>query len=208
MKKLIKAIFIDFAGVITKQGHFNHFIESAKDNTLSLNELQELYNAAKVGKISESEYFDKVFVGSVLDESISKFELKKGILDFLQKNTLPIFIASNQVKRFEMFFLKKFGLVKYFNDIFISSEIRLKKATPEFYQFILDKTEYNPKEVLFIDDLKANLVYPKEIGMKTIWVNNNDSAQRNKIDFNADYTINSLTKLEKIIEELTKPLIK
>jgi FMN phosphatase YigB (HAD superfamily) len=70
---------------------------------------------------------------------------------------------------------------------------------------ILEKINLCPSEVIFVDDQKKNLVPAKEMGIKTIWVDNTcvDPFGDNA-DFNADYKIYDLVKMNKIVEELNK----
>ncbi len=58
---------------------------------------------------------------------------------------------------------------KYFEKDFYSSDIGLLKPFPEIYEYVQKNLKVKPEEILFIDDLEANLVIPKRMGWKTFY---------------------------------------
>ncbi len=55
-----------------------------------------------------------------------------------------------------------------FDLIIFSFEIGMRKPEKEIYIYTLEKLEPDPRSCIIIDDSEKNLVYPREIGMKTI----------------------------------------
>ena len=55
----------------------------------------------------------------------------------------------------------------YFNNIFESSKIRMRKPEKEIYMYVLEKLSAKPQEIIFIDDLGINLKPARELGIIT-----------------------------------------
>ncbi len=69
---------------------------------------------------------------------------------------------------------RKLGRFKLFDVVILSNEAGFTKG--EKYIFLLAIKELNiqPKECVFIDDIKKFLEIPKKLGMKTIHFKNNE----------------------------------
>ncbi|MBQ3116564.1 MAG: HAD family phosphatase [Clostridia bacterium] len=94
---------------------------------------------------------------------------KKGIVDlvrFLKEKGYNLYILSNMTYHFiERDY--KFPLLKEFDGIVYSAEIKLIKPNPEIFKYILNKFDLVGEECLFIDDLKPNLESAQRFGIKT-----------------------------------------
>ena len=55
----------------------------------------------------------------------------------------------------------------YFNNIFESSKLRMRKPEKEIYMYVLEKLSAKPQEIIFIDDLGINLKPARELGIIT-----------------------------------------
>lgn len=85
------------------------------------------------------------------------------------KNKYPnikIVVATNHLSYVRKFINKNFDV----DDIIISAEINKIKPNPNFYQYILDKYNIEPSELLFLDDNIDNVEGAKNLGIKTIKV--------------------------------------
>ena len=56
------------------------------------------------------------------------------------------------------------------DDIFISAEIHKIKPQADFYEYILDKFQLKPEELLFLDDNLRNIEGAEKLGIRTIKV--------------------------------------
>lgn len=94
---------------------------------------------------------------------------KKGIVDlvrFLKEKGYNLYILSNMTYHFiERDY--KFPLLKEFDGIVYSAQIKLIKPDPKIFEYVLNKFSLNPTESLFIDDLKPNLQSAERFGIKT-----------------------------------------
>ena len=61
-----------------------------------------------------------------------------------------------------------YEILRYFDGVVISGDIRLIKPNKEIYQYILDKYSLDPTQCLFIDDLTANVAAARACGIDSV----------------------------------------
>ncbi|XP_045317178.1 bifunctional epoxide hydrolase 2 isoform X1 [Leopardus geoffroyi] len=66
----------------------------------------------------------------------------------------------------------------HFDFLVESCRIRMAKPDPRIYKFVLDTLNASPNEVVFLDDMGANLEPARDLGMVTILVRDTDTALR------------------------------
>uniref|UniRef100_A0A667FZW1 Bifunctional epoxide hydrolase 2 n=1 Tax=Lynx canadensis TaxID=61383 RepID=A0A667FZW1_LYNCA len=66
----------------------------------------------------------------------------------------------------------------HFDFLVESCRIRMAKPDPQIYKFVLDTLNASPNEVVFLDDIGANLEPARDLGMVTILVHDTDTALR------------------------------
>ncbi|GAB5570333.1 bifunctional epoxide hydrolase 2 isoform X2 [Prionailurus iriomotensis] len=66
----------------------------------------------------------------------------------------------------------------HFDFLIESCRIRMAKPDPRIYKFVLDTLNASPNEVVFLDDIGANLEPARDLGMVTILVHDTDTALR------------------------------
>ncbi|XP_046947876.1 bifunctional epoxide hydrolase 2 isoform X2 [Lynx rufus] len=66
----------------------------------------------------------------------------------------------------------------HFDFLVESCRIRMAKPDPRIYKFVLDTLNASPNEVVFLDDIGANLEPARDLGMVTILVRDTDTALR------------------------------
>ena len=57
----------------------------------------------------------------------------------------------------------------YFDGVYFSHLIRLRKPEPDIYEYVLADAELNPAETLFFDDLPENVEAARRVGIQGIW---------------------------------------
>ncbi|XP_041621387.1 bifunctional epoxide hydrolase 2 [Vulpes lagopus] len=67
-------------------------------------------------------------------------------------------------------------LSPHFNFVVESCRISMAKPDPQIYKFVLDTLKASPNEVVFLDDIGANLKPARDLGMVTIHVRDTDPA--------------------------------
>ncbi|MCD4752487.1 MAG: HAD-IA family hydrolase, partial [Anaerolineaceae bacterium] len=68
--------------------------------------------------------------------------------------------------------LKRVGICRYFNDVFMKQTVGVEKSTPEYYQRILEKIKCPKDQVLMVgDDYLRDILFPHSIGIQTCFYN-------------------------------------
>lgn len=115
------------------------------------------------------------------------------------RDETKIYVASdgNAVKQWDK--LIRLGIALFFDEVFISEEMRLEKSS-KFFKKVLRKIKANPEECLMVGDKPdSDVRYPKELGIKTIrLMAGKYSKQKSK----ADLEINYFYELPKAIKKL------
>ena len=107
----------------------------------------------------------------------------EGIDQVLQKFSKDTqYYALSNTNKIHLKHMKSFPVMKYFTEIFASSELGLRKPDPEIFKCVLKRLSISdPSKVLFVDDLIENINAAKSLGIK------------------AEQSINSTTDLNKIV---------
>lgn len=58
--------------------------------------------------------------------------------------------------------------IRYFDGVYYSHLIRLRKPDREVYEYVLADAELIPEETIFLDDLKINVEAAKQLGIKGV----------------------------------------
>ena len=103
------------------------------------------------------------------------YTLNKNLLNYAleeKKKGLKIAILSDQ------WWISKEALItkefyKNFNPVIISCDVRIRKPNPKVYRMTLKRLRVKPKESVFIDNQKWNIVPAKKLGMRTVLFKNN-----------------------------------
>lgn len=81
----------------------------------------------------------------------------------LRKSGVQCFVATNQ-ERYRLEYLRKdMNFDEYFDGVFCSTEIGLKKPQKEYFEYILNMIEIPAQEVLYFDDSLENIEVASEI---------------------------------------------
>jgi HAD superfamily hydrolase (TIGR01509 family) len=206
---MIKAIFLDFEGVVTNTPMLLHkdLFDKIKDQ-ITLDEFNSRYRLAKIGKLSYKELMKgfEEYEEFVLSRIKFRPGTKKALDTFYSKK-IPMFLASNHVDWLSAKEIEILDVEKYFVKIFFSNKMGVAKPSEEFYKEILAKCgiDLKKEEMVFVDDAKRNLLAAKKLGFITVYLPNGiNEDTRNQLDYTADYEIKDLTELDKIISKLNK----
>jgi epoxide hydrolase-like predicted phosphatase len=194
MNQKIKAIIFDIGGVLQlgeKRSHGVHneiFEKIGISSDQYFDSIDSTYVKSVEGKISEHESISSLaknlgvtnrkLRGLFIKAYKKHFTLNKELLKFAiekKKQGYKIAILSDQwwVSK-KVLVIKKF--YHFFNPVIISCDVGMRKPNPEIYKLVLKKLHVLPKESVFIDNQKWNIVPAKKLGMKTILFRNNKQA--------------------------------
>ncbi len=97
--------------------------------------------------------------------------------------------------------LQQQGLAELFDVIVVSGAVNSRKPHPKIFRHALEKLELKPSEVVFVGDtVDADVKGPREVGMKTVYVDRRP--QRDLEQCKPDVTVKSLSELPAAIAKL------
>ena len=181
---MIKTLLFDFGDVFLNLDKAATFREL---NQLGLNdfssEMIEQNQLYEMGKISSEDFVG--FYANAIPKSNSEalvkawnsilLDLPKHRLEFLQQlkeeNKYQLILLSN-TNDLHISWVKE-NIVDFaefkacFDAFYLSHEINFRKPNADIYEFVLEKHQLQPNEVLFIDDTQENTEAAKSLGIHT-----------------------------------------
>ena len=180
MNSKIKNIIFDLGNVLVKldedatmrafeklgMGSFKHLRENP--------EALQLFQAMGIGRITNQQFFDsfrKIVNPDATDKQIIDAtnamlvtipDTKKQKLIDLRKAGYRTFLLSNTIDihwrycRDKLFPMDHYTADDYFDRIFTSQEMHMKKPDDEIFQTVIKEASLMPNETIFIDDLEVN----------------------------------------------------
>ena len=135
-------------------------------------------------------------------------------IDFLKKDLILCeelkkldgkkIIFTNGPRKHALNVTKRIGIDQYFDDIFdiIDSEFVPKPAIQP-YKKLVEKHKIDPKLCVFVEDIARNLKPAYEMGMKTVWIENDEPWAKKFSDGDfIDFKTNNLSEFLKQINLL------
>lgn len=184
----IEAIIFDLGGVLINlnyQTTIDQFVDLGIDDFESLYSQAEqgnLFNDYETGKISSQRFvnglLDFLPTGTSPNQVVSAwnamiFDVPNSSIELLDKlsSKYKLFMLSNTNDIHIERVLKEWKKVtnrapeSYFEKIYLSQEIGMRKPHPETFQFVCDEQELDVSKTLFIDDSTQHIEGAKKIGL-------------------------------------------
>ena len=126
-------------------------------------------------------------------------------IDFLKKELLKLkgkkIIFTNGSRKHALNVTQKIGIDQCFDDIFdIVDSNFVPKPAIEPYNELVKKHKIDPKSCLFVEDIARNLKPAYEMGMKTVWIENEEPWAKKFSDSSfINYKTNNLSEFLKKI---------
>jgi putative hydrolase of the HAD superfamily len=192
MIKGIKHIILDLGGVVLNIDYSltqKAFIELGIENFAGIySQLRQtvIFDELEAGKITETEFILALqkAANHHLDHDAAIKAWNAMILDFprrrmqmLQQLRLhyDLLLLSNtniiHEACFNKILMHDYGmpsLIAFFDKVYFSHRLGIRKPMPEIYQMILNENEFEPERTLFIDDGATNIEAAKALGLETI----------------------------------------
>ena len=159
-----------------------------------------LYGLIKNHKVDANEFLDFVH-----DIDINFLKKDTSLSDELKKLDGKKIIFTNGSKKHAMNITQKLGVDQHFDDIFdIVDSNFIPKPAVEPYKKLVEKHKIDPNLCVFIEDIARNLKPAYEMGMKTVWIENDEPWAKKFSDSDfVNYKTNNLSDFLKKIN-LTK----
>jgi putative hydrolase of the HAD superfamily len=197
----IKNIIFDLGGVIINLAYErtrNAFIELGMkdfDSVYSKAQQSGFFDAFDKGELSPAEFRNKIrshiahevsdaqidaaWDAMLLDIPQEKLQLlsalKKKYRTFLLSNTNEIHITS-----FSAYLQRTYGtpdFTPYFDQWYYSCRIGMRKPDAEIFEFVLRENDLRAAETLFIDDSEQHIRSAKQLGIHTLFFDQNASLE-------------------------------
>lgn len=186
-KMKITAIIFDLGNVVMTNDWHDGIPEKheefSKQFNVSYRNMEKGWEAAwpqlETGKITEDDFW-RIFLQTA---GAKKIDIKRakalwrkyqkplenmlGLIGRLKKEYRTAALANSGMEWLD-FKARKYNLDAFFELIVNSGHYGLAKPNPKIYELTVQKLKVDPRECIFIDDKRKNLLPAKKLGMKTI----------------------------------------
>jgi glucose-1-phosphatase len=185
---MFKAALFDFGGVV-----YQHPKEVIPEVLAKIFNKPIDVTIQEYGKYKNNYLTDKLSTDKLIISLSSTFETKKSIdeikalwlkfySELARPNSEVLEIIKNLHQNYKVYLFSnttvmsdahnsKTGIYDYFDDIFLSFRMGMKKPNQEIYDRVVSSISFKPQECIFIDDDLENLKPATNMGMKTILFN-------------------------------------
>jgi glucose-1-phosphatase len=187
----LKAIIFDFGGVILDIDYqrtvdaFRALGYADFDQQYGKMKQSGIFDLLETGKISNEQFITelKQSIPHISDEEIVAawnaiiLDFPEGRLEFISnlRDQIPTFLLSNtnaiHIENFHEVLKNRTGkshMSGYFQKVYYSNEIGLRKPDAAAFQLILDEQQLNPERTLFIDDSPQHIEAAQKLGIETL----------------------------------------
>ena len=159
------------------------------------------YNTTLNGLIKNHKIDANEFLDFVHDIDVDFLKKDVELSNELKKLNGKKIIFTNGSKKHAINITKRIGIEQHFDDIFdiVDSEF-IPKPSIQPYKKLVEKHKIDPNLCVFIEDIARNLKPAYEMGMKTIWIKNDEPwAKKYSDDKFVNYKTNNLAEFLKKI---------
>jgi FMN hydrolase / 5-amino-6-(5-phospho-D-ribitylamino)uracil phosphatase len=94
--------------------------------------------------------------------------------------------------------IEKVAEIYHFDTMFVSETLQMYKLNPGFFRYIIDYYNLPPANILHIGDSKSDILNPKQLGIRTCWLNRRNLKWDQIIK--PDYEVKSLLEIPDILD--------
>ena len=162
------------------------------------------YNTTLNGMIKNHKIDPAEFLEFVHDIDIDFLQKDPDLAKEIEKLEGKKIIFTNGSRKHAINITKRIGIDQYFDDIFdIVNANFIPKPAIEPYKKLVEKHKIDPKLCVLVEDIARNLKPAYEMGMKTIWIENNEPWAKKFSDSDfINYKTNNLSEFLKKINLL------
>jgi len=159
------------------------------------------YNTTLNGMIKNHEIDADEFLNFVHDINVDFLKKDLNLATQLKKLDGKKIIFTNGSRKHALNIMQRIGVEQYFDGIFdiVDAEF-IPKPAIEPYKKLVKKHKIDPNLCVFIEDIARNLKPAYEMGMKTVWIENDEPWAKKFSDSTfINYTTNNLSEFLKKI---------
>lgn len=155
------------------------------ERDIFISRIQMFYDRYSICRNAEADA-DALLAGAYEREA---YQETKAVLTALKEKYL-IFIGSNTDNDVLESVMRKNNIAV--DKVYTSENLKCYKPNPHFFTYILEDNGLSPQEVLFVgDSVTDDILGPKAVGMKTVWVDRNGAGG----EYGQDRTVADLKEL-------------
>ena len=180
----------------------NVSLEEARENSKKL--FSKEYNTTLNGMIKNHKIDADEFLEFVHDVDLSFLDKDEDLKVEIKKLDGKKIIFTNGSRAHALNVTKRIGIDKLFDGIFDIKDCEfIPKPSKEPYKKLVENYKIEPQYCIFFEDIARNLKPAYELGMKTVWIKNDEpwAAKFSNSDF-INYKTDNLAKFLKEINEL------
>ena len=162
------------------------------------------YNTTLNGMIKNHKIDANEFLEFVHDIDIDFLKKDEKLAEEMKKLEGKKIIFTNGSKKHAINVTRRIGIEQYFDGIFdiVDSDF-IPKPSIEPYKKLVEKHKIDPKLSVLVEDIARNLKPAYEMGMKTVWIENDEPWAKEFSDSNfVNYKTNNLSEFLKKINLL------
>jgi len=162
------------------------------------------YSTTLTGMIKHHKIDANEFLDFVHDVNLDFLHQDKGLENELSKIRGKKIIFTNGSKAHAANVTKKIGIDKLFDGVFDIVESNfIPKPSMEAYKILIEKYKIEPQYCILVEDIARNLKPAYELGMKTVWIKNDEPwaaefANENFINYRTENLTNFLKKFNEL----------
>ena len=162
------------------------------------------YNTTLNGMIKNHKIDANEFLEFVHDIDIDFLKKDEKLAEEMKKLEGKKIIFTNGSKKHAINVTRRIGIEQYFDGIFdiVDSDF-IPKPSIEPYKKLVEKHKIDPKLSVLVEDIARNLKPAYEMGMKTVWIENDESWAKEFSESNfINYKTNNLSEFIKKVNLL------
>jgi putative hydrolase of the HAD superfamily len=184
----IRLIIFDLGNVVFEVNHqktFHHWahVTSLPEEFFADHRVPDMiFHQFERGELTPEEFHKILMTSKEVDLSFEDFsegwnaiysEVYPEVQSALQKLSNRIFLAAltntNELHR-KVWIHEYAETLKYFNRLFISSQLGFRKPEDRAFKFVLEEYNVRPQETLFFDDVIENINKANDLGIHAVQV--------------------------------------
>lgn len=151
------------------------------------------YKLYEIKNIDASSILIKETAKYFRQASTVHLSLYEGVLDLLNKlknQNKKIFLLSNAQRCFTINELKELGIINYFDDMIISSDINCSKPDSHFFNLVIDKHSLDKNETIMIgNDCFSDIEGSFNCGIDSLYIHQKISPSIENVSLKSKYKI-------------------
>lgn len=193
--KAVKAVIFDFGGVFI-DSPFKAVEQAAVERGFSADDLtlavfgaydedtDHPWHRLERGEVTVADAREEIMANHVLPDGtpLDPFDLlaalagagvREDMVAFcrdLRSRGVGTSLLTNNAKEFEEFWKPLLPLEELFDDVVDSSEVGMRKPSPEIFLLALERLGLQSADVVFVDDAPGNVVGAEAVGIRSVLV--------------------------------------